>query len=75
MCSGSLGIIALSCTQVENLKAVHPDYGNSVQTLLDKYNADAQKVNTVLVNIILSKLLIFPLAWLCSQSLMLASKC
>ncbi|TMS05972.1 Catalase [Larimichthys crocea] len=28
---------------VENLKAVHPDYGNSVQTLLDKYNADAQK--------------------------------
>ncbi|KAG8012320.1 Catalase, partial [Nibea albiflora] len=28
---------------VENLKAVHPDYGNSVQTLLNKYNADAQK--------------------------------
>uniref|UniRef100_A0A8C4IKA3 Catalase n=1 Tax=Dicentrarchus labrax TaxID=13489 RepID=A0A8C4IKA3_DICLA len=32
---------------VENLKAVHPDYGNRVQTLLNKYNAEAQKVNTV----------------------------
>uniref|UniRef100_A0A665UGJ4 Catalase n=1 Tax=Echeneis naucrates TaxID=173247 RepID=A0A665UGJ4_ECHNA len=32
-----------------NLKAVHPDYGNRVQNLLNKYNAEAQKVNTMLV--------------------------
>lgn len=31
--------------QVENLKAVHPDYGNRVETLLKKYNAEAKKVN------------------------------
>jgi len=34
-------------TQVENLKAIHPDYGNRVQTLLNKYNAEAKKVNAV----------------------------
>uniref|UniRef100_A0A668SXL0 Catalase n=1 Tax=Oreochromis aureus TaxID=47969 RepID=A0A668SXL0_OREAU len=28
---------------VENLKAVHPDYGNKVETLLKKYNAEAKK--------------------------------
>ncbi|XP_004570346.3 catalase [Maylandia zebra] len=28
---------------VENLKAVHPDYGNRVETLLKKYNAEAKK--------------------------------
>lgn len=33
--------------QVENLKAVDPDYGNRVQTLLNKSNAEAQKVNAV----------------------------
>nr|AKG51681.1 catalase [Oryzias sinensis] len=32
---------------VENLKAVHPDYGNRVQTLLDKYNAQAKKSASV----------------------------
>lgn len=30
--------------QVENLMAVHPDYGSRVQALLDKYNAEAKKV-------------------------------
>uniref|UniRef100_A0A672JDE1 Catalase n=1 Tax=Salarias fasciatus TaxID=181472 RepID=A0A672JDE1_SALFA len=30
---------------VENLKAVDQDYGSRVQTLLNKYNAEAQKVN------------------------------
>ena len=33
--------------QVKNLKGVHPDYGNRVETLLKKYNAEAKKVNTV----------------------------
>uniref|UniRef100_A0A3Q2W338 Catalase n=1 Tax=Haplochromis burtoni TaxID=8153 RepID=A0A3Q2W338_HAPBU len=28
---------------VENLKAAHPDYGNRVETLLKKYNAEAKK--------------------------------
>uniref|UniRef100_A0A667X2S2 Catalase n=1 Tax=Myripristis murdjan TaxID=586833 RepID=A0A667X2S2_9TELE len=28
---------------VQNLMAVHPDYGNRVQALLNKYNAEAQK--------------------------------
>lgn len=37
------------CLQVENLKAVHPDYGNRVQTLLNKYNAEAKKVTKQLV--------------------------
>ncbi|XP_034031889.1 catalase isoform X2 [Thalassophryne amazonica] len=30
---------------VEHLKAVHPDYGNTVQNFLNKYNAEAKKVN------------------------------
>uniref|UniRef100_A0A8C6MLZ9 Catalase n=1 Tax=Nothobranchius furzeri TaxID=105023 RepID=A0A8C6MLZ9_NOTFU len=29
---------------VEHLKDVHPDYGNKVQALLDKHNAEAKKV-------------------------------
>ncbi|XP_033941715.1 catalase-like [Pseudochaenichthys georgianus] len=29
--------------QVENLKAVHEDYGNRVQSLLNKYNAENKK--------------------------------
>ncbi|KAI3371089.1 hypothetical protein L3Q82_023731, partial [Scortum barcoo] len=32
---------------VENLKAIHPEYGSRVQTLLNQYNSEAQKVNTV----------------------------
>uniref|UniRef100_A0AAZ1XV51 Catalase core domain-containing protein n=1 Tax=Oreochromis aureus TaxID=47969 RepID=A0AAZ1XV51_OREAU len=32
---------------VENLKAVHPDYGNRVETLLKKYNAEAKKDATL----------------------------
>ncbi|CAB1430132.1 unnamed protein product [Pleuronectes platessa] len=32
---------------VENLKAVHPDYGNRVQTLLNKHNAEAEKNSAV----------------------------
>lgn len=28
---------------VQNLIAVHPDYGNRVQVLLNKYNAEAQQ--------------------------------
>ncbi|XP_054475594.1 uncharacterized protein LOC129107997 [Anoplopoma fimbria] len=32
---------------LENLKAVHPDYGNQVQTLLNKYNAEAKKNTAV----------------------------
>lgn len=35
----------LGILQVENLKAAHPDYGNRVETLLKKYNAEAKKVN------------------------------
>uniref|UniRef100_A0A3Q3E2Y5 Catalase n=1 Tax=Labrus bergylta TaxID=56723 RepID=A0A3Q3E2Y5_9LABR len=31
---------------VENLKAVHPDYGNRVQNLLNKFNDEAQQVNS-----------------------------
>uniref|UniRef100_A0AAX7SDW5 Catalase n=1 Tax=Astatotilapia calliptera TaxID=8154 RepID=A0AAX7SDW5_ASTCA len=31
---------------VENLKAAHPDYGNRVETLLKKYNAEAKKNGT-----------------------------
>lgn len=27
--------------------AVHPDYGNRVQTLLDKYNAEGKKVENI----------------------------
>ncbi|XP_059190562.1 catalase [Centropristis striata] len=34
---------------VENLKAVHPDYANRVQTLLNKYNAEAQQNSSVRV--------------------------
>lgn len=37
-------VIVWFIMQVENLKAVHPDYGNRVQALLDKYNVEAQKV-------------------------------
>ncbi|XP_034541149.1 catalase isoform X2 [Notolabrus celidotus] len=34
---------------VENLKAVHPDYGNRVQTLLNKFNSEVQKNTPVRV--------------------------
>uniref|UniRef100_A0A8C1XWX0 Catalase n=1 Tax=Cyprinus carpio TaxID=7962 RepID=A0A8C1XWX0_CYPCA len=33
---------------VQNLMAVHPDYGNRVQSLLDKYNAEGKKVENIL---------------------------
>lgn len=39
-------VIVWFIMQVENLKAVHPDYGNRVQALLDKYNVEAQKNTT-----------------------------
>lgn len=39
-----LFVVCLFLLQVENLNAVHPDYGNRVQALLDKYNAEAKKV-------------------------------
>lgn len=42
-----LSLIFWFFMQVENLKAIHPDYGNRVQTLLNKYNVEAQKVNAV----------------------------
>ena len=41
-----LSVIVWFFLQVENLKAVHPDYGNRVQTLLNMHNAEAEKVNT-----------------------------
>lgn len=46
MFSGPLSLMVCFFMQVENLKAVHPDYGNQVQTLLNKYNEEAQKVNS-----------------------------
>uniref|UniRef100_A0A673K1L3 Catalase n=1 Tax=Sinocyclocheilus rhinocerous TaxID=307959 RepID=A0A673K1L3_9TELE len=33
---------------VQNLMAVHPDYGTGVQSLLDKYNAEGKKVENIL---------------------------
>uniref|UniRef100_A0A672K1Z6 Catalase n=2 Tax=Sinocyclocheilus grahami TaxID=75366 RepID=A0A672K1Z6_SINGR len=33
---------------VQNLMAVHPDYGTRVQRLLDKYNAEGKKVENIL---------------------------
>ena len=42
-----LRLIVWFFMQVKNLKDVDPDYGNCVETLLNKYNAEAKKVNTV----------------------------
>lgn len=37
-------IIVFWFVQVENLKAIHPDYASRVQTFLDKFNEEAEKV-------------------------------
>lgn len=40
----SVFVIVFWFVQVENLKAIHPDYASRVQKLLDKYNEEAEKV-------------------------------
>lgn len=42
----------LSFLQVQNLIAVHSDYGNRVQALLDKHNAEGKKVENISISLI-----------------------
>ncbi len=59
--------------QVQNLMAVHPDYGTRVQTLLDKYNAGGKKVGNVLIS--LTHFLVHPTYYLVKEfHLEIASK-
>lgn len=41
-------VIVFWFVQVENLKAIHPDYASRVQKFLDKYNEEAEKVKHAL---------------------------